>query len=179
MIPASFRDKFTAFMQRVCKRNCLMYIPWAMTTKICIFAVHTHAHRANLLYLFPALLKLFFATLVEVEKPRTVTSFPRSQVGTNEVMWFFQNLRCLFVIIPDVFLTRNEVEDWSRVVIDFLLEAKDLLAPFNLVEALHCTLMARRQAVCAWQNRHKNELEADPTSGRIGMRPGLMDIVNK
>lgn len=56
---------------------------------------------------------------------------------------------------------------------NLLLEVDDLLAPSNLLEALNNTFTAHRQAVCALENRDKEEFEADPTA-RICVRPGLI-----
>lgn len=49
-----------------------MYVSWAMAAKICIFSLGKHGHSLYLLHIFPSILKLFDATLAELEEPRTV-----------------------------------------------------------------------------------------------------------
>lgn len=66
------------------------------------------------------------------------------------IIWFIHILRNMVDFMLCILLTLIEINDCKKVVMDLLLDATDLLAPSNLMEALEYKFTIQFRAVCSW-----------------------------
>lgn len=78
------------------------------------------------------------------------------------------------------FLKPVEIEEWCEVVMDFLLEADDLLVPSNLMEALKNAFTMHYCDASLWETLANRLLAVDEASPGVsyGDRPSIMKILN-